>query len=320
MKSYRCQVIIDKLPRPEGAVAAHCSSLVTRHSPAFSLIELLVVISILGLLAGLAVPALKDMGKSNVQISATRQLLDDVARARQLAMSQRITVYMVFVPTNFWVPTWMDTSGMVTPAFTSLTPVQQQAVTNLMDKQLSGYRFMAYGRLGDQPGQHAWHYLDDKWQSLPEGSFISPYKFYISRTAPAALTIPEWKNQHLNSDGNIIYPFQTNAFPFPTEDSPRRVLPCIAFNYQGRLVKAIETDGVDPSHYSYLFTDDAYLPLEQGIVGYGVNPSTKAPVPTFLRTNDILERPPGNATGIGYNIIHIDALTGRATLETFKLK
>ena len=69
---------------------------------AFTLIELLVVISIMGLLAGLAVPALKNLGKSNVNISAQRQLLDDVAHARQLAVSQRTTVYMVFVPTNFW--------------------------------------------------------------------------------------------------------------------------------------------------------------------------------------------------------------------------
>ena len=69
---------------------------------AFTLIEMLVVISILGILAALAVPALKNFGKSDVTISAARQLLDDVARARQLAMSQRTTVYMVFVPTNFW--------------------------------------------------------------------------------------------------------------------------------------------------------------------------------------------------------------------------
>ena len=69
---------------------------------AFTLIEMLVVISILGILAALVVPALKNFGNSNVTISASRQLLDDVARARQLAISQRTTVYMVFVPTNFW--------------------------------------------------------------------------------------------------------------------------------------------------------------------------------------------------------------------------
>ena len=68
----------------------------------FTLTELLVVIAILGILAGLAVPALKNLGKSEANVSAARQLLDDVGRARQLALSQRTTVYMVFVPMNFW--------------------------------------------------------------------------------------------------------------------------------------------------------------------------------------------------------------------------
>ena len=64
---------------------------------------MLVVISILGIIAALTIPAIKNFGKSDINISASRQMLDGVARARQLAISQRTTVYMVFVPTNFWV-------------------------------------------------------------------------------------------------------------------------------------------------------------------------------------------------------------------------
>ena len=70
------------------------------------------VISILGLLAGLAVPAVKDLGKANARIGAVQQLMDAVGRARQLAMSQHTTVYMVFVPTNYFAQNNTPTLGM----------------------------------------------------------------------------------------------------------------------------------------------------------------------------------------------------------------
>ena len=134
---------------------------------------MLVVISILGILAALTVPALKNLGKSNAAISASRQMLDAVGRARQLAIADHTTVYMVFVPTNFWN---LPDGTFNTIWWNNLTLAQRTTATNLCDKQLSGYTFVAYGAVGDQPGQHVWHYLEP-WQGLPDGSFIALQKF-----------------------------------------------------------------------------------------------------------------------------------------------
>ncbi|MGA2029909.1 MAG: prepilin-type N-terminal cleavage/methylation domain-containing protein, partial [Verrucomicrobiota bacterium] len=168
----------------------------------FTLVELLVVISILGILAALLVPALKNFGNSDATLSATRQLLGDVARARQLAMSQRTTVYMVFVPTNFW--------NSLTPAETNMS-----ATINLCDKQLTGYTFVSLRTVGDQPGRGVPQYLTP-WQTLPDGTFIAQQKFIPPQPAQP-FYIPQWDADYHNGSSVKIYGFNiTNTIPFPT--------------------------------------------------------------------------------------------------------
>src|ERR1700742_1178726 len=100
--------------------ADHASHITPRFRKAFTLIELLTVIAIIGILAALLSPVLKNFSKPDVTVAATRQMLDAVGRARQLAISDRTTVFMVFVHSNFWADP-LSTSGnqwalMDTPA------------------------------------------------------------------------------------------------------------------------------------------------------------------------------------------------------------
>lgn len=317
--SGQLQPVGCRLPSVREQWAASCPC---RPARAFTLVELLVVISILGLIAGIAVPALKDLGKANTQISAARQLLDDVGRARQLAMSQHTTVYMVFVPTNFILLNNVNGqafwTGLNSIVQNDRRILAQTVASNLLAQQLTGYALISLRSMGDQPGQNSTNYLTE-WQALPQGAFISPYKFLPYADPALPLQISQWRQDHPDPDGNFIYQFQSSSFPFPTIDSPPVYLPCIAFNYLGQLVQTLPSGSSlwppNPQRVA-----DAYIPLVQGIVGYGVDPATKQPTATIVNPGDIIERPPGNSTGIGYNIVHVDALTGRATLEFFKVK
>jgi type II secretory pathway pseudopilin PulG len=272
------------------------------------LLELLVVIAIMALIAAMAVPALKALGKSNSQVGAARQLLDDIGRARQLAISRHTTVYMAFVPTNFWC--LLSDPNIYTPA-----------TTNLMDKQLTGYTFISFGKVDDQPGQHAWHYLAD-WQNLPDGTFIAEAKFQYPSRIPN-MPIPTWQTDYpgidhwlIGSGWSQIYGFARYPIPFPTETSPSVMLPCLVFDNTGRLIS--ETSDFVNYHH-------AYIPLAQGIVSYPHDGTTKAPIVPFPSTtlansSDVTEIPAGNSASISYNVIDVDPLSGRARLMVHQVQ
>ena len=288
------------------------SSLVTCHLLAFTLIELLTVIAIIGLLAVLAAPIFKQFGKSDVTVAATRQMLDDCARARQLAISRRSTVYMVFIPTNFWGANMNNTTpwNALPPAFETST-----VVTQMYAAQWCGYYMESLRNVGDQPGRGIPQDLL-RVRTLPQGSFIAPFKFTTYTYANSNLA-----PYPLNRRDLPIYQFEiTNIIPFPSADvltnngppNPNYVaafnsgqglnLPYIAFNYLGQL-----TPG-DGSMLPY----DENIPIEYGTIAPFINVTNRAPAKGFPTVTEMVA---GNSTNISYNVIHIDHLTGRARLE-----
>src|SRR5262249_33503130 len=116
-----------------------------RGKKAFTLIELLTVIAIIGVIAAVVAPVLSHFKKGDAMAAATRQLLDAVHQARQLAISQHTTVYMVFSPPTLWSET-LFTSG-------SFSQKEKEAATNAMEKEQTGYAFVSLRSIGDQPGQ-----------------------------------------------------------------------------------------------------------------------------------------------------------------------
>jgi prepilin-type N-terminal cleavage/methylation domain-containing protein len=270
-----------------------------RTYSAFTLIELLTVIAIIGILAAVTAPVLNGFRKGDAMLAATRMMLDGVGHARQLAISQHTTVYMVFVPTNFW----QDTAYNLSP---QITPADRAVATNLADKQLTGFGFVSLRSIGDQPGQGVSRYLSG-WQSLPEKAFIAQWKFNLGINQTLVI------NDNISGEAFAVHGFNTtNNIPFPREDTksfsaafPWVRLPYIAFDYQGRLVSG---DG-------QLLGRDEYIPLAHGSVAPALNGATKTPILVAGAAPSVQEQKPGNSTNSAYNLIHIDWLTGRARLE-----
>jgi prepilin-type N-terminal cleavage/methylation domain-containing protein len=263
------------------------------QSRGFSLLELLVVISIMGLMAGLSVPAFKQMRKGHAMRAAFRQLQDDLGYARHRAIVGRSTVYVVFLTSEAVDVAYNKTTRQMfgypnTPPPDSLMPHDTnnlsnwQLVTNLFTGQYTAYALYADRRVGDQPGMERPRYLTD-WKNLPEGVFFWPDAF-LWDTPPRGL----------DCDTNLVWAPSKEAFPFPSTDSRLKMyLPYIAFNSDGSLKEN---------------TKPFRIQIAQGPVGVGKGPDG-LPAAAYV---DIVEKTPDNHTN---NRVVIDWLTGRARIE-----
>ncbi len=257
----------------------------------FTLLELMLVVCIIGLMAAMALPHLSGFTKANTMTAATRQLLDDVALARQRALVNRSMVCMVFLPPNFWTNDTLSPQHFV-----------NQQITSLAGHQYSAYALISMRTVGDQPGKSNVHYLTD-WKYLPQGVYISPFHFTNS---PGYSTWVSTTNTTIGatglSNGWQVAAFQTNiSFPFPSTFNATvnsNNLPYIGFTANGQLTT----------------NADQYIMLTSGSIFCPLDPSTGLPQVYPTVPPNVVETPPGNATN-NPNLIHIDWLTARARVE-----
>lgn len=259
-----------------------------RRPWAFTLIELLLVIGIIGVLAVTSVPALRSLTQVNTQASGERQVLDDLGLARQMAINNRRTVYVVFTP-----PTVAQHLPLLA---TSANPDRQREellLRSLFTRQYASYALFTRRSVGDQPGQGRPRYLTD-WKDLPEGML-----FLTNRLVE--LTKGQWESV----SGTLSVtnrPLPYGNFPFPTALSPMLRAPYIAFDPQGRVYydddwePKIEGEAVSLSRGSAFYLRDA-----NGVPDLGAAP-------------DFSISPPTNRVDILVNW-----LTGRAEVQTYKM-
>ena len=269
--------------RASGCSPADRAGLSNRCS-AFTLLELLVVMAIIGILATIGIPALKGMGGSLDIDAANRQLVDDLAYARLKAINERTRVYMVFVP-----------PGIVDANWSGLTAEEQKELDLLVGLQYRAYALFTERSLGDQPGRYNPRYVTE-WRVLPEGTFISPHKF--QRTTS--------ESERLNNFALTNRPFAYFPIPFPTDKSKKpdpqrfpneviKLMPCIVFDFQGRVVTPGGGTGTDE-----------YITLTKGSIVYPMDTATKK---LKLEPAEVIETPRNNHTN--NPAVRVDWLTGR---------
>jgi prepilin-type N-terminal cleavage/methylation domain-containing protein len=207
-----------------------------RRTAAFTLIEMLVVLAIIGILAGMTLPALKNLGKGNLKSAAIRQLMDDLMFARQKAMSGRTEVYLAFMPAYDYLNPNRDSFNSAESTVSIGTTIDTFFSTNKAANKLIGAQLVAYAiftrhTVGDQPGESLPRLMTE-WQYLPEGTFI-PQSVLLN--TKMFLNV----ERYFGETDNVDY-YASLPLPYPgssySGETVSFYLPAIGFNSSGRLI------------------------------------------------------------------------------------
>lgn len=161
----------------------------------FTLVELLIVISIMAIIIAIALPRFEDIGRGSKMRGAVTELRSSLALARQWAIANREDVYLI-------VPS--DTSVL----FGGLN-------TNTYGMALHSYAVYSKSR----------GFLKD-WNYLPAG-------VYFWSTDNPASGQPAKKPDCVRSDYNVFRANMKYQLPFPETNSPIREVYAIRFGSQG---------------------------------------------------------------------------------------
>jgi type II secretory pathway pseudopilin PulG len=252
--------------------------------------ELLIVLAIMGLLAAIALPAMKGLQKSNSIANATQQLISDLALARQTAIREQTTVHVIFVPPD--IATLLPNAANGPAGFRD-----RNTWTNLLTHPFSGYALFVERSVGDQPGTNQWHarYIGP-WRSLPDGIIIADWEF-------VRLNAQQWDTTR---EEERAFKFRDlPGFPFPTIHGNRYQVPYLSFNSKGGLLVKDSNNNIVPQ--------DEVISLARASVLVQRNPDGS------IADFDVRESPPNNSRD-NYNRIRIDGLTGRARVEQPKIQ
>jgi prepilin-type N-terminal cleavage/methylation domain-containing protein len=264
----------------------------TSRRAAFTLLEMLIVLVIIAILAGLALPHIRGNTESVAINAACRQLVADLSLARQRAISQRSTVAVVFISPDVFN---INLGG-------GWAPNERDEIKRLQGGVYTHYALYQYRKVGEQPGTRDSEGYITEWKSLPDKTFIDPNEFTKDRL-------------NLNqSAGFRVHPGNVQPqFRFPFSSSPPlqigpNGLPYIAFDHEGRCI-TVDRDETGVG----TMAGDRYLNVARGAILF-----TRESNGSVLESNfEAQQVPPFNATN---NIIYVNALTGRAKRQELQLQ